>query len=450
LLPGSISRLFSMFYESASHHGRRFLGLGEFAASELRTFGRRPYNAASVQAGQQNKDARDKRTSSSTTDVELSMTLPEVWARVPVGSRTDRTKVLVALFSLDAHPDGQWLRATDVVTHIKVQLGKKAVPTNINQTLRQAGPLVELKTGDTDGKLLWRLSATGVKSLSDDGIVDTAPTGSAGATGVAGKCDVAIVCAIRKPELMAVFAAFGGQSAWEKIDAPSMSNMCYAHQFPTMAGGDIRLVATCASSMGLTSAAIVSTNLIYSFRPTLLLMIGIAAGTEASGRNYGDILVADPSVDYRSGKVANRAGKKEFLPDQYPIPLGPQLRSVLQSYKGATDPFSDIKTAWPDVAPTSALDIHIGPVGTGDQVVDDIDTIRGVQKGWRKLIGLEMESYGLYRAAHEAQPAPLFVAMKAVSDFAQKKSDNWQEYAAYTAASFAQYFLFRHWHELNH
>src|SRR5205823_5288566 len=103
--------------------------------------------------------------------------------------------------------------------------------------------------------------------------------------------------------------------AWVNIDTPMMSNVCQSHQFPTMAGGDIRIVATSASSMGLTSAAIVATNIIFAFRPRLVLMVGIAGGTVAPGRNYGDILVADPSVDYRSGKVVSSRGcRRSFSP----------------------------------------------------------------------------------------------------------------------------------------
>ncbi len=56
-------------------------------------------------------------------------------------------------------------------------------------------------------------------------------------------------------------------------------------------------------------------------------MVGIAAGTRSGNKQFGDILVADPSVDYNSGKVALADGIRAFLPDPYPIGLNPRLRS---------------------------------------------------------------------------------------------------------------------------
>ena len=62
--------------------------------------------------------------------------------------------------------------------------------------------------------------------------------------------------------------------------------------------------------MGLTAAAIATSHLILQFRPRLVVMVGIAAGTRSGNKQYGDVLVADPSVDYNSG-VAEVSGSKE-------------------------------------------------------------------------------------------------------------------------------------------
>jgi hypothetical protein len=43
---------------------------------------------------------------------------------------------------------------------------------------------------------------------------------------------------------------------------------------------------------------------------------------------------------------------------------------------------------------------------------------------------------------------PRFVSFKAVCDFADQKTDSWQNYAAFTAAQFAIKFLKREWDEL--
>jgi nucleoside phosphorylase len=198
--------------------------------------------------------------------------------------------------------------------------------------------------------------------------------------------------------------------------------------------------------MGLTAAAIATTHLIVEFRPRLVAMIGIAAGTRSGGKQFGDVLVADPSVDYNSGKVALENGIREFQPDPYPIGLNPRLRSVLHKYRGDHAVFEEIRTRWAGSVPPSRNRLHVGPVGAADQVIDDANRVLEIQKNWRKLIGVEMETYGVYRAVNEApEPRPRVVSFKAVCDFAAEKSDSWQSYAAFVAAEFAVAFIKREW-----
>ena len=93
--------------------------------------------------------------------------------------------------------------------------------------------------------------------------------------------------------------------------------------------------------------------------------------------------------------------------------------------------------------------MHLGPVGAADQVIDDSSRILEIQQNWRKLIGVEMETYGVYRSCHESpDPKPRFVSFKAVCDFAAEKADSWQDYAAYVAAQFAARFFRTEWHSL--
>lgn len=90
--------------------------------------------------------------------------------------------------------------------------------------------------------------------------------------------------------------------------------------------------------------------------------------------------------------------------------------------------------------------LHLGPVGAADQVIDDESRIVEIQRNWRKLIGVEIETYGVYRACYESpDPKPRFVSFKSVCDFAAAKSDSWQQYAAFTAAEFTAEFLRGEW-----
>ena len=142
-------------------------------------------------------------------------------------------------------------------------------------------------------------------------------------------------------------------------------------------------------------------------------------------------------------------GIREFQPDPYPIGLNPRLRSVLQRYRGTHESFEEIRRRWREGVPAKPNRLYLGPVGAADQVIDDPTRVLEIQKNWRKLIGVEMETYGVYRAAHESpEPKPRVASFKAVCDFAAEKSDSWQEYAAFMAAEFACEFIKREWTNL--
>ena len=83
--------------------------------------------------------------------------------------------------------------------------------------------------------------------------------------------------------------------------------------------------------------------------------------------------------------------------------------------------------------------MKIGPVASGSSVVADTEILKRPQSLTRKLLGLEMEIYGMYFSCkHTSTPRPEnFLAVKSVCDFADAdKNDRFQDYAAYTSASF--------------
>ncbi len=217
----------------------------------------------------------------------------------------------------------------------------------------------------------------------------------------------------------------------------------------TNGGKLLKVVATTSTSMGLTAASIATTQLVMQFTPRIVMMTGIAAGTRDGGKQFGDVLVADPSVDYNSGKVIQKDGVRGFQPDPYPIGLSARLRSVLHKYRGAHAIFSEIRAGWHGPLPAGGNRLHLGPLGASDQVIDDAARVMEVQQNWRKLIGVEMETYGVYRACHEApEPKPRFISFKSVCDFAAEKSDSWQGFAAYMASEFAVRFMKTEWDTL--
>jgi hypothetical protein len=47
-------------------------------------------------------------------------------------------------------------------------------------------------------------------------------------------------------------------------------------------------------------------------------------------------------------------------------------------------------------SPPKANRLHVGPLGAADQVIDDEARVLEIQRNWRKLIGVEMETYAVY------------------------------------------------------
>ena len=353
--------------------------------------------------------------------------------------RTDQYMILSALYFLGADKEPVKSRKiTDLLKRHDIIL------SNVTASLRSYTGFVE-KANDKS-PFLWRLTKKGLSQLRT-------LTGLELQTDVKDESyetDIAFVCALEHPEFSSLQESTGGKSSWSVVGQSRYAHVYEETQIHTDDGHELNVVGTVATSMGLTAAAIATTQLILQFRPRLVVMVGIAAGTRGGNKEFGDILVADPSVDYNSGKVVIEGGIREFLPDPYPIGLNARLRSVIQKYRAPNnDLFAELKKQWNGNSPNQAIRLHLGPLGAADQVIDDETRIEEIRKNWRKLIGVEMETYGVYRACHEAPaPAPRFVSFKSVCDFAAQKTDSWQAYAAFTSSRFAIEFIKREWNAI--
>ncbi len=364
----------------------------------------------------------------------------EILAAVPRRERTDRYKILAALYVLGANVAPVAAKQIDDLCDLQLRRDK---PQNVLRDLRRMTGDVEVASKGPP--LTWRLTQGGVSKLKTTSKLDLTARPETGAY----QTDVGIVCALEHPEFTAVMNAMNGAASWRELDNPGIPHRYRETSLATAAGRTLRVVGTSSMSMGLTSAAIATTQLIMLHRPRLVIMTGIAAGTRAGGKQFGDVLVADPSVDYNSGKVVETEGIREFLPDPYPVGINARLRSLLQKYIANPAVFSAIRAGWKGPAPQKPNRLHLGPLGAADQVIDDASRVLEIQKNWRKLIGVEMETYAVYRSCNDApDPKPRFVSFKAVCDFAAAKTDSWQDYAAFVAAEFAVTFVKREWEAL--
>jgi nucleoside phosphorylase len=255
------------------------------------------------------------------------------------------------------------------------------------------------------------------------------------------RADVCVVTALHEPELTAILDVPWG---WEEVELLGDGTLYYRGRAAAAGGGSLNVVAACCSRMGMVSAAVLTSKMCMHFRPRFVATSGILAAVDRSV-GLGDVVVADPTWNYESGKRSLQAqdGDPEFWPAPDHMTLDPWLRERCASISTDQGFLDGVRRAFNGNVPATALAMHVGPVASGSSVVVDAEYLRDVRHQHRKLIGIEMETYGIFAAVHEAQlPRPLAVSVKAVSDYADAtKSDEFHRYAAHTSASVLRHLI---------
>jgi nucleoside phosphorylase len=247
--------------------------------------------------------------------------------------------------------------------------------------------------------------------------------------------DLAIITALRVPELQSILNL---QADWSSF---KLNNDATEYHKGIFKKGEkkITVVAASTSQMGMVASSLLTHKLIVNFRPKQVAMTGIAGGVNGIS-NYGDILAADISFDSGSGKIrTDKNGVAKFEPDYKSINLQTDIKEALQESKANRDFLDSIKKLWSSDSPDTELNIHIGPLASGAGVIENRKVIDEIKGHSRKLIGIDMETYGVfYSAINCSKPRPYSVlSLKSVSDFADpEKNDNYQNYAAFTSANY--------------
>jgi nucleoside phosphorylase/CheY-like chemotaxis protein len=216
---------------------------------------------------------------------------------------------------------------------------------------------------------------------------------------------------------------------WQRTKCPGDATEYYAGSALTM-NETVTVVAACASRMGMISAAVLAANMIRTFRPRIIVSIGLCAGVR-DRVGMGDVVVADPSWDYQSGKFTGK--DFEFAPHQLPI------HSAIRKRIAALDSAelqSDVAKRWSKKPVTENFQLHIGPFASGSAVMADKTKLESLRLQHRNLVAIDMEVYGIYSAASDSpMPSPYPLAIKGISDFADEtKNDSHREFACFASA----------------
>lgn len=252
--------------------------------------------------------------------------------------------------------------------------------------------------------------------------------------------DLAIVTALRNPELDAVLDLPYEWSS-ERFNGDPLT---YHFGKVPRSGGHISVVTASANRKGMPSSAAVASKLALMFRPKYLVMLGICAGIPGKS-NLGDVIVADPTWDWGSGKRGiDSNGSPVFQAAPHQMQLHNGISQLASDLANDQVVLAAIRGGWSKATPQGVLSIRVGPMASGASVIADDNSARLIATQHRELLAIEMEAYAVMSAAeYAADPKPIAVVIKSVCDYADdKKNDDWQQYASYTSAAFADQ-LFR-------
>jgi len=251
--------------------------------------------------------------------------------------------------------------------------------------------------------------------------------------------DYCIICALENPELEQVL---GLPFDWVKYHVIGDFQTYYEGKI-NINGKIKRIIASSASEMGIASSSILATKMINRFKPEYLIMTGIAAAVKNQGVLLGDIMLADPSFNYESGKYIENCGETEFFPDyrqqRIDVDIITKVKDITRNKVYLKEIYNNFNGKKPENIPK----IITGPFATGSAVVSSDSIIKSVISNQRKIIGIDMETYGVMLSAYESvKPKPKVFSIKSACDFADSsKNDDYQTYASYTSAQILYKFI---------
>jgi|GEM_PF-2107556 len=172
-------------------------------------------------------------------------------------------------------------------------------------------------------------------------------------------------------------------------------------------GKKIEVLAYSADKMGMPYNAAKLMQIIMMYRPRYILYIGICAGLKL--HPLGTVLIPKKVFSYESGKLE----KGKFLPDYNSYDTSEFLRKCASDLNDKDfNSFGYKVTTDEDFSSGSAV------------INDEGKVTEIIEKGARKLSGLEMEAYSVACINDILKPASEALVIKGISDRAVNKDDS--------------------------
>lgn len=210
-------------------------------------------------------------------------------------------------------------------------------------------------------------------------------------------------------------------------------------------GKKIRIVTCYTNQNTIFDTSIMTTKLIYHYRPRYLFMTGLVCGIDHTEVGFGDILIASEIWDGTNIDNFDKGQSYYYLKSQR-IPLGFNAISLLSKLSNSKELLFNIEKKYINEfeKPRSILQAHICPiVSVPFERLDNMQT-ESLKSLSRKILGVDNASYGMFYSANNCyKRKPIFtILVKSVSDFFDAyKHDHYQQYALYTSTEFIKYIV---------
>lgn len=244
-------------------------------------------------------------------------------------------------------------------------------------------------------------------------------------------CDIFLIAALMDPEFLALEELSIEWGALEPLDRLQLVRYATVMVDNT----PLRIASGFCHRMGPVPAAVLTTKAMLKLRPKLVIMAGICAGIPGKAE-IGDVLAAEISWDWQSGKHVDSMGAEAFQIAPHQVVIDDNSRTQLLLLKRDKD-FWDTLAPLAASAKTAIPRLILGPVATGSSVLADARVSERIRTNQHKnVVGLDMETYGVYSAVESCDPSTKVISMKAVCDKGDlKKDDQFQSYAAKVSAA---------------
>ncbi|HVS34309.1 MAG TPA: hypothetical protein VMS17_01940 [Gemmataceae bacterium] len=188
------------------------------------------------------------------------------------------------------------------------------------------------------------------------------------------------------------------------------------------------VLCMCAiGASGRDSAQNVTGEAARFWKPSGIIMAGVAYGRNPERQKIGDVLVSERVIAYEPERV----GVEQSISRGQQFLAGTRL----------LDRFKNTAVDWCFRDPTGAnCTSHFGPILSGEKLVDNPDFKAKLFQTHPNAIGGEMEGVGLAASAEREKRE--WILVKAICDWADgAKTDQHQLFAAASAVSFVQHLL---------